>query len=83
MLEILSGYLKPDKGSVVFSSKRRLEEEVSYFSTDNEIFQELTAFENLLVSSDEKRVSDVLKSLGLENQKDIKGIDLSKGETRA
>lgn len=82
MLEILSGYLKPDKGSVVFFSKRRLKEEVSYFSTDNEIFQELTAFENLLlVSSDEKRVRDVLKSLDLENQKDIKGIDLSKGET--
>lgn len=81
MLEILSGYLKPDKGSVVFSSDRKLKEEISYFSTDNEVFEELTAIENLsLVSSDKKRVLDVLQFIGLEKQKEIKGYNLSKGE---
>ncbi len=81
MLEILSGYQKPEKGKVTYIGEGRLCQQVCYFSCDNEVFENLTAEENLrLVTEEEEKIQSVLCLLGLEERKDTEAFLLSKGE---
>lgn len=76
MLSILAGYLKPQFGSISVNKK-----EVSFLSTDNNIFLNLTIEENLkTITDDEEEIKFALSKVNLYLPLDSIGRNLSKGE---
>ena len=81
MLDILSTYIKPDKGTVYLNDETKVCNNVAYFTLENNVFIELSVIENLkIISNDLTKICKVLEDVKLSNKKGELAKNLSKGE---
>lgn len=82
LLSIICGHLKPDTGNIAYYPNKSIKNEITYFSSNNEIFYELSILDNLrLVSNKIDKIKSTLKDVNLNLPLETICKTLSKGET--